>query len=391
MVCLLQWEAAHGDAGDPPEVAGRLSYLDGQTIVQTHQRAFEPALLNWPIVAGDRLITQRGAHAELALGIVTVRLDEMTDVAVTHLSPEGAQIEIRSGSINLHVPAPQPEDSVLVRGGAVKMQLAQPGDYRVAILNHGGVTTTVRAGEASVDTGAVIFQQLEGESATVEPDRTLTIADRQRLDDFDQWSVRRQGESTGQVTAGHVARGVVGYEDLDRYGTWRWEPGYGMAWEPRRVAADWAPYRFGKWIWKEPWGWSWVDDTPWGFAPFHYGRWVYRSSRWLWLPGPRHVAPVYAPALVGWIDDVRDRDSIGWFPLGPQEFFSPSYPVSEPHARRLNSFVTTVVRGTALANGSTSSSHGRDATIWGPRSLFAQHPPARQQPRQSTLGREIVR
>ena len=73
----------------------------------------------------------------------------------------------------------------------------------------------------------------------------------------------------------YVSREMIGYEDLDEYGTWRPAPGYGMVWYPRAVAAGWAPYRDGHWAWVEPWGWTWVDEAPWGFAPFHYGRWVY--------------------------------------------------------------------------------------------------------------------
>lgn len=54
-----------------------------------------------------------------------------------------------------------------------------------------------------------------------------------------------------------------------------------------------------------------MDDEPWGFAPFHYGRWAWYRSVWLWVPGPIHVRPVYAPALVAWVG------GIGWFPQGP--------------------------------------------------------------------------
>ena len=68
----------------------------------------------------------------------------------------------------------------------------------------------------------------------------------------------------------------------------------------RYVAAGWAPYRYGRWAWVSPWGWTWIDDARWGFAPFHYGRWAYASNRWCWVPGPRYVHAVYAPALVAW-------------------------------------------------------------------------------------------
>src|SRR5205814_1992738 len=102
------------------------------------------------------------------------------------------------------------------------------------------------------------------------------------------------------------------------------EPQYGAIWVPRRVPVDWAPYRYGHWAWIEPWGWTWVDDAPWGFAPFHYGRWIFTAGNWGWVPGPRTVRPVYAPALVAWVGGPRlnasvsiggGRGGVAWFPL----------------------------------------------------------------------------
>jgi len=91
-----------------------------------------------------------------------------------------------------------------------------------------------------------------------------------------------------------------------------------------------------------PWGWTWIDDAAWGFAPYHYGRWVYVRDRWGWIPGPRDLRPVYAPALVafvggsGWSASVGIGPPIGWFPLGPYDFYDPWYPVGIGYYRRVN-------------------------------------------------------
>ena len=165
----------------------------------------------------------------------------------------------------------------------------------------------------------------------------------------------------------------MGYEDLDAYGAWQPHEDYGMVWEPQRVAADWAPYRFGDWIWIEPWGWTWIDDAPWGFAPSHYGRWLHEDSRWLWVPGPREIPPVFAPGLVGWTEDFARRSAVGWFPLAPRERYVPLYAASEQYLQRLNVFATTREAAVDLEPG------GRvvlaDSITWGPRSMFAGHPP----------------
>ena len=94
---------------------------------------------------------------------------------------------------------------------------------------------------------------------------------------------------------------LIGYQDLDQYGSWRNTPDYGAVWVPNGTPAGWAPYHNGHWVWVDPWGWTWVDDAPWGFAPFHYGRWAYVGGYWGWVPGPVAERPVYAPAWwPGW-------------------------------------------------------------------------------------------
>jgi hypothetical protein len=218
------------------------------------------------------------------------------------------------------------------------VRLLEPGDYRISVSRDGSASVVVHGGEANVNTGVTSFQQLAGEQAQIAVDRTVAIGRSPGSDEFDRWSLKRQREFAGDRAALHVARGLVGYEDLDAYGDWHWERDYGMVWEPKRVAATWAPYRFGQWIRKLPWGWTWVDDAPWGFAPFHYGRWAYLHTRWCWVPGPRQIPPVYAPALVGWTEDSGERAPIGWFPLGPHEEYVPTYRVSARYARSLNIF-----------------------------------------------------
>ena len=114
-------------------------------------------------------------------------------------------------------------------------------------------------------------------------------------------------------------------------------------WFPTSVPDDWAPYRFGHWDWIEPWGWTWVDDQPWGFAPFHYGRWVNIDGHWGWVPGAVQPHPVYAPALVAFVDAPDDSDNgpdggpdVGWFPLGPGDDYAPWYQAGPDYVASVN-------------------------------------------------------
>src|SRR6185503_5170544 len=150
----------------------------------------------------------------------------------------------------------------------------------------------------------------------------------------------------------------TGYEDLDDNGSWSSEADYGYVWTPTRVATDWSPYRYGRWVWVSPWGWTWIDDAPWGYAPFHYGRWAHVRDRWCWVPGPRHVRAVYAPALVGWVGTpdfsvsitVGGGAGVAWFPLGPREVYVPARRYSPRYVERVNVSNTVIVNKTYITN-----------------------------------------
>jgi hypothetical protein len=117
-------------------------------------------------------------------------------------------------------------------------------------------------------------------------------------DAFDEWALerdRRDDYVLSTEPARNMPADIVGYEDLDKYGTWRDEPDYGYVWTPTYVSAGWSPYRFGRYTYVSGWGWAWIDDAPWGFAPYHYGRWVTVGNRWCWVPGPRLGRPVGRP------------------------------------------------------------------------------------------------
>ena len=173
-------------------------------------------------------------------------------------------------------------------------------------------------------------------------------------DDFDAWSAARERGLMNSPSGDYVPPDMPGTQDLDSNGTWELTPDYGYVWAPLVVAAGWAPYRFGHWAFIPPWGWTWIDDAAWGFAPYHYGRWVQWNSAWCWVPGPRRVHPVYAPAMVGWVGGPGRHPgalaaNVGWFPLGPHEVYVPPYAVSPRYARAVN-LTNTVVTSTNVTD-----------------------------------------
>ena len=173
-------------------------------------------------------------------------------------------------------------------------------------------------------------------------------------DDFDRWAFARNDRYLNSPTRRRLGRD----DRLCRLtSTAAAAGGRIRACRSAPCQRGWALYRYGRWSWIEPWGWTWVDDHPWGFAPSHYGRWVYVSSGWGWVPGPRHLRPVFAPALVAFVGGSGWRltvstggPPIGWFPLGPHDIYMPWYRVSRSYFSRVNVHNTVVVNNIYVTN-----------------------------------------
>jgi hypothetical protein len=127
-------------------------------------------------------------------------------------------------------------------------------------------------------------------------------------------------------------------------GRWITTPSNQQAWCPSNVSSNWVPYRTGHWSYVQPWGWTWVDDNSWGYTTTHYGRWTQVSSNgdcsWGWVPSSTTTAPVYAPALVSFVEGIANLAGVsnaqGWFPLGPQEPYFPWYSHSDAYLNAVN-------------------------------------------------------
>jgi hypothetical protein len=202
-----------------------------------------------------------------------------------------------------------------------------------------GLDQTLNAGQVVrlVGTNPIQVVSLDASYAQTQP----------AFSDLDSWRSRRDPlyTSTG-YSSRYVSPSIPGWEDLDDNGVWLADAANTQAWCPTRVSKTWVPYREGRWSWVEPWGWTWVDDQPWGYAPFHYGRWETIAnnrctSSWAWVPGPVGAQPVWAPALVAFVDgaalDLNQGPNVeAWFPLGPTAPYFPWYHHSDAYLRDVN-------------------------------------------------------
>jgi hypothetical protein len=345
---------------DPPSRVARIAYVSGAASFSPGgERDWGRAIVNRPMITADRLWVDRGARAELQLGSAAIRVGGATSLTLLNLDDRTAQVQLNEGTLNIRVRRLDRGQVFEVDTPNLAFSIRRPGRYRINVDADGDATmVTVRSGQAEV----------------YGPGRAFVVGDRLSyrfydtglrdyetfaplpVDEFERWSGERDQRWDNSVARRYVSPELIGYDDLDQYGTWRKVSDYGFVWVPNRVPAGWAPYREGHWAWVEPWGWTWIDEAPWGFAPSHYGRWAYVDRTWAWVPGPATARPVYAPALVAFVGSGGARapggfaeGTVGWFPLGPREVYRPSYSASREYFANVNTS-NTVVNRTVVTN-----------------------------------------
>jgi hypothetical protein len=355
------------DRDDPPGRVARLGHMEGSVSFQpAGESEWVEAVQNRPMTTGDKLWADRDSRAEVQLGSSTIDLAPNTGFSFLNLDDRTVQIQLSAGTVNVRVYELDRDTDYEIDTPNQAFVIAQPGRYRVESSENGDYTVvTIREGEGQSTGNGQSYTIHQGQRVTFRGTNSLNaevdqIGDQ---DQFDRWSYDRERRYEDSPSARYCSRQVVGFEDLDEYGDWRPAPDYGYVWYPR-VDAGWAPYHYGHWAWIDPWGWTWVDDANWGYAPFHYGRWAVIAGRWGWVPGPREVRPVYAPALVAFVGGVgvgAVGGNVAWFPLGPREVYVPSYRVSRGYVNRVNVTNTTVnvtqvtnVYNTTIVNNNTT-------------------------------------
>ena len=334
---------------DPPARVGRLSLIEGAVSFsiggESGNDNWQASSLNWPITGGNRLYADSGARAEVNIGASSLRLSEKTAVEFLRLDDQRVEADLTQGSLNLTLKNWDRNDDFVVTTPTLRVTFNQNGRYRISVSDAGeAAIVTVRQGEAQVVNGNSRFNIIAPQQATIsgQDGEQVNIVRAYAEDDFERWAADRDRRQEVAYSSRYVAPDTPGLYELDRYGNWRDVDDYGPVWVPSSVAVGWAPYRHGHWAWVAPWGWTWVDEAPWGFTPFHYGRWVYLDSYWAWAPGHRHARPVYAPALVSFINApgfsvaVNIGHPCGWVPLAPREAYYPYYQTSQSYVHSIN-------------------------------------------------------
>ena len=322
---------------DPPSRVARLNMAEGNVSFQpAGEQDWVAADYNRPLTTGDSLWADTDSRGELHIGSTSLRISSQTGLTFLNLNDRTVQIQLAQGSLEVTLRQLDSGDAYEIDTPNIAFSLLQPGTYRVDVDPQGQTTSvSVFDGAGEVTGGGNSYNLNPGQRGSFTGTDTLSydISNVPANDDFDDWCHSRDDAEDRSASANYVSPDVTGYEDLDSYGHWENVPDYGEVWVPSGVPAGWAPYHYGHWVWIEPWGWTWVEDEPWGFAPFHYGRWAFFDGYWGWVPGPRVIHPVYAPALVVF---VGVGANVAWFPLGPREVYVPAYHCSPRYVQYVN-------------------------------------------------------
>ncbi len=357
VAALLALPAFAQTASDPPGRVARLSLIEGEvSMAPAGTQEWGEAVLNRPLTSEDRLFVDLGARAELQVGSATIHLDSATEFAFIELDDDAMAMSLIEGNATIRILRKREREEIEVSTPNASIALLHPGEYHIEV-DAAGETTVVKArsGAAEVvgeNASYTVNANQAGVFRGLEPQGEIGALGARTA--FEAWANERAQRNERSASAQHVGEGVIGYEDLDDHGRWVREPEYGYVWYPTHVVAGWAPYRYGRWTWVSPWGWTWIDDARWGFAPSHYGRWAYVRERWCWVPGPRHVRAVYAPALVAWVGgrnvsvNIALGHGVGWFPLGPREIYVPGYWHTRRYIHRVNVSNTIIVNNTYI-------------------------------------------
>jgi hypothetical protein len=334
-----------GPSGEGPaktdQGVGRVSMIHGDVSTQRGDSGtWSAAVLNQPVVNGDKVSTGAGGRAEVELDFANIlRLGPNSQATIANFTGKNIQIQVGQGLANYSVFGESEAEPEIDTPNVAVHPAHKDGVFRIEVRPDGDSIVIVRKGEAEISTPQGIGQVKQGEMATVRgsgAEAKYKISAAPERDDWDRWNVDRDRMIHEAAAWKHTNKYYVGSEDLDANGTWEDAPEYGQVWVPNEPDG-WAPYRDGNWVWEPYYGWTWVGFEPWGWAPYHYGRWMWYGGAWAWWPGPvwgGFYRPFWAPAYVsffgfgggwgfgfgfGW----GGWGGFGWLPIGPCDRFFP--------------------------------------------------------------------
>jgi hypothetical protein len=291
----------------------RVSYVDGQVRID-HGQGYESATMNVPVTEHNWLQTRSDGWAEIQFEDGSmVRVAPDTVIAFTELSRSSAgstvsTVDLDQGEAEFKVAQRgDSEFQVTVRNKTIA--LGGSAAFRVTSTNADPLEVVVWRGEVAIrdsESGGEVAVK-KNETFVLDPtDVAQYVLDKgAEADGLDQWSKQRDDYLSTYAARGGYSQSPYQYGtgDLNYYGGYFDDPGYGTVWQPNGVNISWDPFANGYWAYSPGFGYTWVSAYPWGWLPFRYGNWVFINGRgWCWVPGNWqrwHTGPTWVNAPPG--------------------------------------------------------------------------------------------
>lgn len=318
-----------GESYDEKARVVRISLITGEITLKRKGNAdWERARLNFPLVEGDTLATDRDSQLEIQIDARNfVRVGSSSMLRILTLRDEGVALSVIEGTASVRLAKfDRDHEYFEIDAPQTTLSAERKGLYRIDVARAGRVRFTVtEGGRARIYSETSGFALRDGRAAEVINEgadagdwELFAAAPR---DSWDNWVQDRERYLAQRMRydTQHYDNDVWGAEDLDAYGNWSYANDYGWIWRPHVTVINnynnWAPYRYGSWTWVWPYGWTWVGYEPWGWAPYHYGRWVYHNNYWAWCPRSDYYRnrSWWRPALVAF--NISIGNHISWYPL----------------------------------------------------------------------------
>lgn len=200
--------------------------------------------MNRPLTTSDNIWADKDSRAELNVGTGVLRVNGETSLSLTNIGDNTVQVQLHQGTLNLRVRKLYRGEIYEVDTPNIAFTVQKSGEYRFDVGASGDVTlVTVRKGEGDATGDGPAVRVRAHERARFSGGTSLAheIYEAPALDGFDDWCRVRDRREGGYYSARYVSPGVIGYEDLDEYGSWRVVPTYGAVWVPALVVGDGRP------------------------------------------------------------------------------------------------------------------------------------------------------
>lgn len=324
---------------------GHISWVDikedgyDPVVIRDGSEIAEPAVLNFPIAPGDRVITSDKRRCEIQFDTGTViRLDVNTELnVITILAPSLSSrnkitnMEIVRGRIYIMYKRYDRPEIFQVRTSNAAAKISHG---TVALLEYDGRDSLLQvvSGKSSVIFGPDerrkkvtgvkreealrINQDHESLEAAYAPDHTFWLWNEDINRNF---KALHEGKTSIPKPIYRYPRAVIEFAEKysHPHGEWLWDDLFGYVWRPYTNDyypwGIWRPYFFGQWrLLNEQL--FWVPQENWGWVPYHLGVWMWNKKKgWLWIPGD-----AFAPAWVSWS---YFRGFLAWRPWGFMDWY----------------------------------------------------------------------